>query len=117
MYSTASAKLTDAPHRTGLIPGTVNRQLDAVAAAARTAGWKVYGGKGKPETVDDATVPTHGGLRTYSGRRLTLHRTGPQSEPGVAIAPDTSLDFTGFLRGCPGLQAGEESDSCGAGQG
>ncbi|MGI5507652.1 thioesterase II family protein [Streptomyces sp. CA-106131] len=25
--------------------------------------------------------------------------------------------FTGFLRGCPGLQAGEESDSCGAGQG
>ncbi|MGI5508988.1 hypothetical protein [Streptomyces sp. CA-106131] len=27
------------------------------------------------------------------------------------------LGFTGFLRGCPGLQAGEESDSCGAGQG
>ncbi|MFI6352111.1 hypothetical protein ACIBJF_05440 [Streptomyces sp. NPDC050743] len=25
--------------------------------------------------------------------------------------------FTGFLRGCPGLRAGEESDSCGAGQG
>ncbi|MER5917349.1 SDR family NAD(P)-dependent oxidoreductase [Streptomyces sp. NPDC001982] len=25
--------------------------------------------------------------------------------------------ITGFLRGCPGLQAGEESDSCGAGQG
>ncbi|MER6406210.1 hypothetical protein ABT269_22380 [Streptomyces viridosporus] len=25
--------------------------------------------------------------------------------------------FTGFLRGCPGLQAGGESDSCGAGQG
>ncbi|MFI6353800.1 cytochrome ubiquinol oxidase subunit I [Streptomyces sp. NPDC050743] len=25
--------------------------------------------------------------------------------------------FTGFLRGCPGLQTGEESDSCGAGQG
>ncbi|MGW2939337.1 cupin domain-containing protein [Streptomyces sp. NPDC001156] len=24
--------------------------------------------------------------------------------------------FTWFLRGCPGLQAGEESDSCGAGQ-
>ncbi|MEU1600576.1 hypothetical protein ABZ468_49570, partial [Streptomyces sp. NPDC005708] len=24
--------------------------------------------------------------------------------------------FTGFLRGCPGLQAGEESVSCGAGQ-
>jgi putative transposase len=26
-------------------------------------------------------------------------------------------DVTGFLRGCSGLQAGEESDSCGAGQG
>jgi hypothetical protein len=25
--------------------------------------------------------------------------------------------FTGFLRGCPGLQAGEESFSCGAGRG
>jgi hypothetical protein len=25
--------------------------------------------------------------------------------------------FTGFLRGCPGLRAGEESVSCGAGQG
>ncbi|WP_371641552.1 transposase [Streptomyces mirabilis] len=25
--------------------------------------------------------------------------------------------FTWFLRGCPGLQAGKESDSCGAGQG
>ncbi|MFI6359259.1 DUF4231 domain-containing protein [Streptomyces sp. NPDC050743] len=27
------------------------------------------------------------------------------------------LAFTGFLRGCPGLRAGEESDSCEAGQG
>ncbi|MFI6359761.1 GAF domain-containing protein [Streptomyces sp. NPDC050743] len=34
---------------------------------------------------------------------------------GVAI--DHARLFTGFLRGCPGRQAGEESDSCGAGQG
>jgi hypothetical protein len=27
------------------------------------------------------------------------------------------VNVTGNLRGCPGLQAGEESDSCGAGQG
>ncbi|MET8538837.1 hypothetical protein ABZV67_46210 [Streptomyces sp. NPDC005065] len=26
---------------------------------------------------------------------------------------NTAHSFTGFLRGCPGLQAGEESDSCG----
>ncbi|MGI5519038.1 hypothetical protein [Streptomyces sp. CA-106131] len=36
----------------------------------------------------------------------------------AAIAALTAVfSFTGFLRGCPGLQAGEESDSCGAGQG
>ncbi|MFI6357249.1 hypothetical protein ACIBJF_32415 [Streptomyces sp. NPDC050743] len=33
------------------------------------------------------------------------------------VVPTGGSDFTGFLRGCPGLQAGEESDSCGAGQG
>ncbi|MGW9032366.1 hypothetical protein ACWGQ5_52055 [Streptomyces sp. NPDC055722] len=37
---------------------------------------------------------------------------------GTVVTATTSRGtFTGFLRGCPGLQAGEESDSCGAGQG
>ncbi|MFI6360426.1 hypothetical protein ACIBJF_49730 [Streptomyces sp. NPDC050743] len=40
--------------------------------------------------------------------------TGPD---GTVYAGGEGVDFTGFLRGCPGLQAGEESDSCGAGQG
>ncbi|MGI5516358.1 DUF6817 domain-containing protein [Streptomyces sp. CA-106131] len=40
------------------------------------------------------------------------------SYPGLTHNRGTFVDrFTGFLRGCPGLQAGEESDSCGAGQG
>ncbi|MEU8911221.1 hypothetical protein, partial [Streptomyces mirabilis] len=33
-----------------------------------------------------------------------------------ALAAEHS-EITWFLRGCPGLQAGKESDSCGAGQG
>ncbi|WP_432940985.1 hypothetical protein [Streptomyces sp. CA-106131] len=47
--------------------------------------------------------------------------------PAAAIATDDNTPeydwerigfvVTGFLRGCAGLQAGEESDSCGAGQG
>ncbi|MFI6359918.1 hypothetical protein ACIBJF_46860 [Streptomyces sp. NPDC050743] len=37
--------------------------------------------------------------------------------PAASPLPLTLTEFTGFLRGCPGLQAGEESDSCGAGQG
>ncbi|MGI5517284.1 hypothetical protein [Streptomyces sp. CA-106131] len=39
---------------------------------------------------------------------------GSTEQPFLQEFPE---DFTGFLRGCPGLQAGEESDSCGAGQG
>ncbi|MFJ8028484.1 hypothetical protein [Streptomyces sp. NPDC096311] len=35
---------------------------------------------------------------------------------GYAGAVAYGLAFTGSLRGRPGLQAGEESDSCGAGQ-
>ncbi|MGI5519224.1 methyltransferase domain-containing protein [Streptomyces sp. CA-106131] len=34
----------------------------------------------------------------------------------VTTALPVTLRFTGFLRGCPGLQAGEESVSCGAGR-
>ncbi|MGI5519148.1 SDR family NAD(P)-dependent oxidoreductase [Streptomyces sp. CA-106131] len=41
-------------------------------------------------------------------------RWAPQ---GVQLLCNNAGVFTGFLRGCPGLQAGEESDSCGAGQG
>ncbi|MGI5518700.1 hypothetical protein [Streptomyces sp. CA-106131] len=42
--------------------------------------------------------------------------TGPHSH--VRVYDAATDDFiTGFLRGCAGLQAGEESDSCGAGQG
>jgi hypothetical protein len=43
--------------------------------------------------------------------------------PGIGTSTQMVLPspsesgFTRFLRGCPGLQAGEESDSCGAGQG
>ena len=41
----------------------------------------------------------------------------PEHGADVALFVTTCRTFTGFLRGCPGLQAGEESDPCGAGQG
>jgi hypothetical protein len=58
------------------------------------------------------------------GRGAGLRRPGglPGNRRGRVDgrpADQTGLEggtFTGFLRGCPGFQAGEESDSCGAGQ-
>jgi DNA replication protein DnaC len=41
--------------------------------------------------------------------------TEREEKNSIAIASNEA--FTGFLLGCPGLQAGEESDSCRAGQG
>jgi hypothetical protein len=51
-------------------------------------------------------------------RAFLIELGGSGASPFYGLLPlDECRLFTGFLRGCPGLQAGEESDSCGAGQG
>ncbi|MGW1008240.1 helix-turn-helix domain-containing protein [Streptomyces sp. NPDC002520] len=58
-----------------------------------------------PEDMDVLAVP--------AGMWAVFENSGPFPQALQHLWRDV---FTGFLRGCPGLQAGEESDSCGAGQ-
>lgn len=57
---------------------------------------------------------TRTGRCLEDGLTLAAEHTGSHVRSELAIAVE---EFTGFLLGCPGLQAGEKSDSCGAGQG
>ncbi|MFI6357553.1 hypothetical protein ACIBJF_34100 [Streptomyces sp. NPDC050743] len=82
-----------------LTPGA---QATEVVGNADVGAFRITGGGGSGNDVV---------LGTTDSRTITVKLTA-DDDSGIK-----SADFTGFLRGCPGLQAGEESDSCGAGQG
>ncbi|WP_416237085.1 HAMP domain-containing protein [Streptomyces sp. RB17] len=77
------------------LPTARVREVADVASALNTAAGQLHEARAQRAELEDQ-------------RRLFIG----------AIAHDLRTPlFTGFLRGCPGLQAGEESESCGAGQG
>ncbi|MGW5434163.1 alpha/beta fold hydrolase [Streptomyces sp. NPDC004059] len=70
----------------------------------------------------DPVIPLLTDRREIIAMDLPGFGQSPDLDPGVPRNLETAMlwlgaVFTVFLRGCPGLRAGEESDSCGAGQG
>ena len=63
--------------------------------------------------ITDAAAGAERATASWNGLMTHVHHDATLQERGG----DADPLFTGFLRGCPGLQAGEESDSCGAGRG
>ncbi|MEV6297474.1 alpha/beta fold hydrolase [Streptomyces sp. NPDC051896] len=70
----------------------------------------------------DPVIPLLTDRREIIAMDLPGFGQSPDLDPGVPRNLEMAMlwlgaVFTGFLRGCPGLRAGVESDSCGAGQG
>ncbi|MGW5466128.1 SDR family NAD(P)-dependent oxidoreductase [Streptomyces sp. NPDC003996] len=97
---------------TGLLAAIEESDDAAVRAVYET---NVFG----PLAVQRAVLPIL--RRQRSGHVINISSiVGFATAPGWGIYASTKFaveGFTGFLRVCPGLRAGEESGSCGAGQG
>ncbi|MGI5143054.1 FAD-dependent monooxygenase [Streptomyces sp. CA-106110] len=91
-------------------------KLSAVLAGDATdALLDTYTEERRKHTSDMIDVNMAAGTVMKMGRFGSTVRDAAAS--ALNLVPKWKSYFTGFLRGCPGLQAGEESDSCGAGQG